>query len=69
MKDPLLKLGIAGAALTALCCFTPVLVIGLGVIGLAGVIHYLDAVLLPLLAAFLAITGYALWRAKRTTSS
>jgi mercuric ion transport protein len=63
----LLKLGIIGTALTALCCFTPILVIVFGAIGLSALVGMLDVVLLPLLAIFLVITGYALWKRRRTS--
>jgi len=41
--------GLIGTAIAALCCFTPVLVILLGAVGLSAWIGYLDAVLLPAL--------------------
>ena len=65
MRNRLLKVGIAGSALTALCCFTPVLVWLLAALGLSAWAGYLDPVLLPALAVFLAITGYATWRHRR----
>jgi len=37
----------------ALCCFTPILVILLGVIGLSAWVGHLDAVLMPALLLFL----------------
>jgi len=58
----LLTAGIIGSAVTALCCFTPVLAVLLGAAGLSALTGWLDFVLLPLLAIFLAITGYALWQ-------
>ena len=58
----LLTFGVIGAMITALCCFTPVLVILLGAVGLAAVVGWLDVVLLPALAIFLALTVYALWK-------
>ncbi|MCY0147757.1 mercury resistance system transport protein MerF [Hoeflea sp. G2-23] len=58
----LLRLGIFGTVLAALCCFTPVLVILFGILGLASVVGYLDLVLLPVLAGFILLTIYALWR-------
>ena len=64
----LLVTGIIGSALTALCCFTPILVILLSSIGLSAAIGYLDIVLLPLLGLFVAIALYALyalWRGQR----
>ncbi len=62
LKKPrtLLKVGILGSLITALCCFTPLLVVLLGAIGLASVLVYLDSVLLPLLAVFIGMTIYAL---------
>ena len=64
-NNRLLKTGIIGSALVALCCFTPVLVLLLGVLGLSAAVGWLDLVLLPALAVFLAITGYALWKRSR----
>lgn len=59
-KIKLLRFGIFGSAITALCCFTPVLVILLGAVGLSVVVGYLDYVLFPALAVFIIITIYAL---------
>ncbi len=61
----LLSTGIIGTLLTALCCFTPLLVMLLTGIGLSVVVNYLDLVLLPVLAIFVGMTLYALWRRKR----
>ena len=58
----LLGIGIIGTLIAALCCFTPVMVILLGAIGLSAAIGYLDLVLLPALAAFVLLTIYALWK-------
>ncbi|GAB4386495.1 mercury resistance system transport protein MerF [Albidovulum sp.] len=60
--DPLLRLGIIGTAIAALCCFTPILVVLLGAVGLAAVVGWLDVVLFPALGFFVALTFYALWR-------
>lgn len=66
MKDgTLLKVGIAGTVVAAICCFTPALVILLGAVGLSSLVGMLDIVLLPALALFLVITGYALWKRSR----
>ncbi len=62
----LLRVGIVGAVVAALCCFTPILVVLLGVVGLSALVGWLDVVLLPALAVFLGITVYALWRRQRT---
>lgn len=66
MKDRLLQIGIVGTVIAALCCFTPVLVILLGAVGLSALTGYLDMVLLPALAIFLIILGYAIWKRFRT---
>lgn len=62
----LLKIGIVGSIVAAICCFTPVLVILLGAIGMASASGWLDIVLLPALAVFLLISVYALWKCSRT---
>lgn len=58
----LLVCGTAGTVIAALCCFTPVLVILLGVAGLSAWVGGLDFVLFPALAFFLGLTAYALYR-------
>ena len=65
MKDRLLYTGVIGTVLAALCCFTPVLVILLGTVGLSAITGYLDFVLLPALFVFLCITAVALWRRRK----
>lgn len=57
-----LKFGVIGTVILTLCCFTPLLVVLLGTVGLAAMLGWLDYVLLPALAAFIGITVYALWR-------
>jgi len=52
------KTGIWGSVIAAICCFTPVLVIGLGLIGLAALTPYLDYVLFPMLALFVILAFY-----------
>ena len=61
----LLRTGIIGSAIMAVCCVTPILVVLFGAVGLSALVGYLDFVLFPALAAFLAITGYALWKLRR----
>jgi len=61
----LLRTGISGSVVVTLCCVTPILVVLFGFVGLSAAVGYLDFVLLPALAVFLAITGYALWKRKR----
>jgi mercuric ion transport protein len=55
MNKSLLKTGVIGSVITALCCFTPILVILFGVLGLSALIGYLDYVLFPLLGLFLVV--------------
>ena len=66
----LLPVGIGGAILTALCCFTPLLPWALGVFGLSSIVGYVyrDAVLLPILLAFLALIVLAIWRKRNKAS-
>jgi len=61
-NNTLLKAGIIGTVIAALCCFTPALVVLLGVVGLSAITGYLDYVLMPALVIFVLITIYALWR-------
>jgi len=63
----LLSIGIIGTVIAALCCFTPVLVVLLGAIGLSALTGYLDYVLLPSLALFIVITLYAVLRKQGAT--
>lgn len=67
MKNPksLLRVSAIGTLLVALCCFTPILVILLGTVGLAALTGYLDYVLFPALVFFIGLTLYALWRKKQ----
>lgn len=69
MNNKLLKTGIIGTVIAAICCVTPVLVILLSVVGLSGIVGYLDYVLFPALAVFILITIYALIRRGRNTTS
>jgi len=62
----LFRIGVIGTVVTALCCFTPVLVVVLTAVGLAGVIGALDMILLPLLFLFIGVAVYA--GIKRTKS-
>ena len=68
-NNSLLKIGIVGSVIAAVCCFTPVLVLLLGAIGLSALVGVLDYVLLPILFMFIAITGYALWKRKAVQSN
>lgn len=61
----LMMIGIIGTILIALCCFTPVLVLLLGIVGLAALTGWLDVVLLPTLAFFIVMIFYAVLRKQR----
>ncbi len=58
----LLRTGVAGTVVVALCCATPLLVILLGAVGLSAWVGWLDYALIPALVVFLGITIYALRR-------
>jgi len=58
----LLKTGLIGSIIAVLCCFTPVLAVLLGAVGLGWFVGYLDDVLVPVMIIFLGLVGYAVWR-------
>jgi mercuric ion transport protein len=60
--DQLLKTGVIGSLIAALCCATPVLAVLLGAVGLGWLIGSMDDVVLPVLVLCLGLIGYALWR-------
>ncbi len=62
MKNKNILIGSMGTGITAVCCFTPILVIGLTGLGTVAVISYLDYVLFPLLAFFAALTVYGIYQ-------
>lgn len=66
MRDKLLLTGVIGAVVAALCCFTPVVVVLLGVVGLSAFTGVLDDVLIPTLIFFVLLTTYALVRRARS---
>ncbi|MDG1971818.1 MAG: mercury resistance system transport protein MerF [Paracoccaceae bacterium] len=59
------KIGIFGAVIAAICCFTPVLLWLLPAIGLASLVAGLYAVLLPALGLFILIAVIGLIRDRR----
>ncbi len=61
----LLRTGIVGSVIAAVCCFTPALVVLFGFVGVSAWLGWIDYVLFPALAIFLALTGYALYRIRR----
>ena len=62
----LLTTGIIGTTVAALCCFTPVLAILFGAVGLAALVGWLDYVLIPALIFFIGMTIYAVFRINKT---
>lgn len=61
----LLRVGITGSLVAALCCFTPILVLLLGAVSAAAWISHLDYVLLPALVLFIGLTIYAVRRQRQ----
>jgi mercuric ion transport protein len=61
----LLTTGIVGAVVAALCCFTPVLAILLGAVGLSAVLRYLDFALFPAIIIFIGMAICAVARQRR----
>lgn len=59
-----------GAVVAALCCFTPLLVILFGLVGLSALTPYLDYVLLPAVIVFVivAVLAYRKWQQAATHS-
>ena len=56
---------ISGTVIVALCCFTPVLVLILGALGLGAWVGYLDYILLPALGALIGLTVWSYSRYRR----
>ena len=61
----LLRTGVVGSVVTALCCLTPALVLVLGALGVSAWLGWLDRVLLPALAVFLGLAAWAAYRLRR----
>ena len=57
----LLGVGIGGTVIAALCCFTPLLVVLLGAVGLSAALGWLDYGLFPVLFASMGLVAYALY--------
>ena len=70
MKDmadkKLLKTGLIGSAVMAVGCFTPVLVLTMGAVGLSGLVGWwLDLLLSPALGLFVLMAGYGFYRLRQ----
>jgi mercuric ion transport protein len=61
--------GVAGSVIAALCCFTPVLVVLFGLLGLSAWLGWADYVLMPALVFFVLLTGYAIFRQRRSANA
>jgi mercuric ion transport protein len=61
--------GAAGAALSMLCCVTPVLAVLLGALGLTAFVAKLDYVLMPVFIASIALVIFALVRRRRSCAT
>ena len=68
-KDRLLATGIIGTVVLVFCCFTPILLILLGIVGMGSLLGYADYVLMPGLVVFIGITLYALWRRSKRSAN
>ena len=64
-NDKLFKTGIIGTVVAALCCFTPLLVVVFGALGVSAWLMGADYVLFPALFGFLGLTAYAFWRRRQ----
>ena len=64
MKNKSLKIGLIGTGVTALCCFTPILVITFAGLGASAYVTYLDPLLFPLLGFFMVLTAYGIYRSR-----
>jgi len=68
-NSKLIWTGAAGAALSLLCCATPVLAVLLGALGLTAFVAKLDYVLIPVLVASIALVIFALVRRRRSCAA
>lgn len=57
----LLRAGLVGAIVAAVCCFTPVLVVLAGLVGLSAVVGWLDYALFPALFACMGLVAHGLF--------
>ena len=57
----LLRTGIIGSVIAAICCFTPALVVLVGLAGLSAIVGWLDYGLFPILFASMGLVAYSLY--------
>ncbi|MDC1135285.1 mercury resistance system transport protein MerF [Alphaproteobacteria bacterium] len=60
--NKLFIIGGVGSVITAICCFTPFLVVVLGALGLSAALGWLDYLLLPLLLVFVLMLLVGIWK-------
>lgn len=60
-RRKLIWTGGIGTIVAAICCFTPALVVLLGVLGLSAWRGWIDYVVFPALAVFIGVLGYGLF--------
>ncbi|MGH7319405.1 MAG: mercury resistance system transport protein MerF [Candidatus Rokuibacteriota bacterium] len=61
----LLRTGIMGSIVAAVCCSIPVLTLLLGALGLSAWLAWADYALIAALAGFVGLTGYAAYRLRQ----
>ena len=64
----LLRTGIIGSVIAAVCCATPILMIVFGAVGLSAWAAKLDYVVLPALVICLGLVGFALYRRRQVAA-
>lgn len=70
MEDrKLLRIGVGGAVFAAIFCFTPLLIVLLGAVGLSAVVGWLDYALVPALVLSVALVVYTVVRRRRRASA
>jgi mercuric ion transport protein len=62
------RTGVAGTVIAAVCCFTPLLAVAFGALGVSAWLGWIDFVLLPTLALFVALTVYGLYLRRKTAA-
>jgi len=60
-EDKLLRRGLIGSVIAAICCFTPLLVVVVAGAGLSALVGWLDYALFPMLFASLGVVAHAMW--------
>lgn len=61
----ILKTGFGGLVASAVCCFTPLLVVVLGAVGLSAWVLWLDYIVFPVMALSMGLIAYGLYSRRR----